>query len=226
MCTTVCKHSKFISLIPHPSHQHGLQAHRYTTSVHGGSVVWVWGHYYTITVCLVLLLLKNPPITPRSTYLEYLSLGHFQNWSKISSGICPGKSLSLQISHGHEKTWTVRTRLLQILSGEWAFEEGPLPPAVGWKRETAAMQMLPWASFLTRVDGREMQERDFFVLHHVPPWGGAAEEAKKGLPHLSCPGSPGNIYIPWGLAHNPLPKPCWPQISPPRGKTREMLSAI
>ena len=82
------------------------------------------------------------------------------------------------------------------------------------------MQMLPWASFLSRVDGREMRERDFFVLHHVLPWGGAAEEAKKGLPHLSCPGSPGNIYIPWGLAHNPFPKPCCPQISPPQGENK------
>ena len=77
----------------------------------------------TLTFGLVLLLLKHPPITPSSTYLEYLSLQHFQNWSKLSSGICPGKSLSLQISHGHEKTQTVRARLLQILSGEWAFEQ-------------------------------------------------------------------------------------------------------
>ena len=77
----------------------------------------------TITFGLVLLLLKHPHITPSSTYLEYLSLQHFQNWSKLSSGICPGKSLSLQISHGHEKTQTVRARLLQILSGERAFEQ-------------------------------------------------------------------------------------------------------
>ena len=91
---------------------------------------------------------------------------------------------------------------------------------MGWKRETAAMQMLPWASFLSRLGGREMQERDFFVLHWVPHWGGAAEEAKKGLPHLSCPMSPGNIYIPWGPAHNPLPKPCSPQISPSWGENK------
>ena len=52
------------------------------------------------------------------------------------------------------------------------------------------------------------------------PWGGAAEEAKKGLTHMSCPGSPGNIYIPWGLAHNPFPKPCCPQISPPQGENK------
>ena len=80
--------------LPHPTSRRTTMDFSLTDTQHQSTVGVLSECEDTITFRLVLLLLKHPPITPSSTYLEYLSLQHFQNSCKLSSGLCPGKSLS------------------------------------------------------------------------------------------------------------------------------------
>ena len=139
--------------------------------------------------CLVLLLFKHLHITPSSTYLEYLS---FKVGPKS-----PAESVLQIISLSKWVMVVRRHRLLQPDFSKCRLESAPLnkkteliqkdplPPAVEWKRETAATQTLPWASFLSRLSGRGMQERDSLFCTGRP-----AEEKQQRRLRRGCPTCP------------------------------------
>lgn len=120
-------------------------------------------HEATVMFCLVLLLLKYPRITQVEHIWEYLSPPHFQNGSKMASRIHLGKSLTPQKSPRHNKTQTVTDRLLQMPSGEWAFEQE------NWAKTELIQKGSP-ASY-SRMEKRNISHSDI-SLGFLPDWAG------------------------------------------------------
>lgn len=188
MYTTVYKCSKFIVHLPRPMFPTSIDFN--LIDIQCLSTVGVSSEYEVTITLFGFAAFKASTHHPKFNISGIFIL---QSWSKISSRICPANNLSLQMSHGREKTQTVTARLLQMPSGERAplnkktelIQKDPLPPAVEWKRETSATQTLPWAAFLSRLGGRGMQERGSLFCTGRP-----AEEKQEKRLRRGCPTCP------------------------------------
>lgn len=116
--TTVYKCSKFIVHLPRPMFPTSIDFN--LIDIQCLSTVGVSSEYEVTITLFGFAAFKASTHHPKFNISGIFIL---QSWSKISSRICPANNLSLQMSHGREKTQTVTARLLQMPSGERAFEQ-------------------------------------------------------------------------------------------------------
>lgn len=158
------------------------------TSVPDGSIVWAWGRRY--------VLLGGAPFkapTHHSKFNINISKNIYPYSIFKISPKSPAESLLEIFSLPKQVMVMRRHRLLQRDFSRCCLESVPLNKTTELiqkgspasyrgmeKRETAATQTFPVASFLSRLDKRRAQQSGAFLCSSS--WGGGTDETEKGHP--------------------------------------------